>query len=144
MALYIDAGQPRPGPIDKTFSLPPTSSEPRQICLVGRSAEGQQQRMREFEDALVLLLLLIGGSALGIAAWPALSKRDRSMGLRLLTSLVKASSEVVDSGSRGFAVEPGQFARLEGDLQGFQLADPFSGVFMVSSGRLRNSLVEIS
>lgn len=100
--------------------------------------------MREFEDALVLLLLLIGGSALGIAAWPALSKRDRSMGLRLLTSLVKASSEVVDSGSRGFAVEPGQFARLEGDLQGFQLADPFSGVFMVSSGRLRNSLVEIS
>lgn len=41
--------------------------------------------MREFEDALVLLLLLIGGSALGIAAWPALSKRDRSMGLRLLT-----------------------------------------------------------
>jgi hypothetical protein len=79
--------------------------------------------MSELSDATVLLLILLGGSALGVLVRPFLSERHRSqettdlirlvvtmlvtfaaLVLGLLTSSVKASFDEVDNDLRSFAV----------------------------------------
>ncbi len=80
--------------------------------------------MSELWDALALMLILIAGTALGVAVRPLLSEHHRSrettdliqlvitmlvtfaaLVLGLLTSSVKASFDGVDSDLRGFAVQ---------------------------------------
>jgi len=80
--------------------------------------------MREFAEVGLLLLLLLGASALGIAVRPLLSEHHRSrettdlvqlvgtmlvtfaaLVLGLLTSSVKASFDGIDNDLRGLAVE---------------------------------------
>jgi hypothetical protein len=80
--------------------------------------------MSELGDAVILLLLLLGGSVLGMAVRPLLSERHRSrettdliqlvmtmlvtfaaLVLGLLTSSVKTSFDTVDSDLRTFAIE---------------------------------------
>jgi hypothetical protein len=107
--------------------------------------------MNEFEDAAVLLLLLVGGSALGVTVRPFLSERHRSrettdliqlvvtmlvtfaaLVLGLLTSSVKASFDSVDDDLRTFAI---QLIQLDRSLQQYGgEADPARALLRAYTG----------
>ena len=91
--------------------------------------------MSELSDAMVLLLILLCGSALGVFVRPLLSERHRSqettdlirlvvtmlvtfaaLVLGLLTSSGKASFDTVDNDLRGFAI---QLIQLDRSLRQF-------------------------
>jgi Protein of unknown function (DUF4239) len=89
--------------------------------------------MSELTDALIMLLILLGGSALGVFVRPFLSEHHRSqettdlirlvitmlvtfaaLVLGLLTSSVKASFDLVDNDLRSFSINLIQLDRLLG------------------------------
>ncbi len=111
--------------------------------------------MSELADAAILLLLLIGGSALGVRVGPVLSDHHRSPEaadlIRLVVTTLMTSDRlrqlwleraaqplVLYDDLLGCAVD-----RL-GDLRDPQLDTPFSGAFLASSRPMRDALTEMS